>query len=367
MDGLADLGPARLAELDRSDMLGAIAGLPRQLTAGYAVARSDLSSVFGHAAAAAPALPARPSGLIVCGMGGSAIGADLVLACLPGLPIPVAVVRGYGLPPWVGGDTLVVAVSYSGDTEEALACAREALQRGCAPICIASGGALSALAADRGLPLLTVPAGGQPRASLGYLSMPLLATLEAAGLCADSSADVDETVALLRAGNEAFGPQAESATNAARRLARLLHEKLAVVYGAGLTVPAARRLKGQINENAKAPAFWNELPELDHNELMGWTSLPRVAAATLAVFLDDTQGDARLLRRARLTAAELEARGVIAEHVVTRGASRLARLFSLVQLGDYASFYLALLYGVDPTPVAAIEDFKAKLAGGAGV
>jgi glucose/mannose-6-phosphate isomerase len=367
VDVLSDLEPARLAELDRSDMLGAIAGLPRQLTAGYAVARSDLSGVFGQAAAAAPALPARPSGLVVCGMGGSAIGADLVLACLPGLPIPVAVVRGYGLPLWVGSDTLVIAVSYSGDTEEALACAREALQRGCAPICIASGGALSALAADRGLPLLTIPAGGQPRASLGYLSMPLLATLEAAGLCADSSADVDETVRLLRAGNEAFGPQAESETNAARQLARLLHEKLAVVYGAGLTVPAARRWKGQINENAKAPAFWNELPELDHNELLGWTSLPRVAAATLAVFLDDTQGDARLLRRARLTATELEARGVIVERVVTRGTSRLARLFSLVQLGDYASFYLALLYGVDPTPVGAIEDFKAKLAGGAGV
>ena len=130
-------------------------------------------------------------------------------------------------------------------------------------------------------------------------------------------------------------------------------------------MPAARRWKGQVNENAKAPAFWNELPELDHNELMGWTSLPHAAAATLAVFLDDEQGDARLLRRAELTAVELMARGVAVERVGTRGASRLARLFSLVQLGDYVSFYLALLYGVDPTPVRAIQDFKAKLAGGA--
>ena len=366
MAASTELGPARVAELDRSDMLGAIAGLPRQITAGYAVARSGLSGVLGEAGASAPAAPARPTGLVLCGMGGSAIGADLALACLPGLPVPVAVVRGYGLPAWVGPDALVVAVSYSGDTEETLTCAVEALERGCTPICVASGGALAALAGERRLPLLTVPAGGQPRASLGYLSMPLLATLEAAGLCADLSADVGETVALLRAGNEALGPQAPDATNAAKQLARRLHKKQAVVYGAGLTVPAARRWKGQVNENAKAPAFWNELPELDHNELMGWTSLPHVAAATLAVFLDDAHGDARLLRRAALTAAELEARGVAVERVETRGASRLARLFSLVQLGDYASFYLALLYGVDPTPVGAIEDFKARLAGGAG-
>ena len=279
---------------------------------------------------------------------------------------PAAVVRGYGLPAWVGRDTLVVAISYSGDTAETLACTADALERGCTPVCVASGGALAALAGERGLPLLSVPAGGQPRASLGYLAMPLLATLEASGLCADSSADVDETVALLRAGNEALGPQAPAATHVAKQLAGRLHKKQAVVYGAGLTVPAARRWKGQVNENAKAPAFWNELPELDHNEIMGWTSLPHVAAATLAVFLDDAKGDARLLRRAALTAAALEARGVTVERVQTRGASRLARLFSLVQLGDYASFYLALLYGVDPTPVAAIEDFKAKLAGGAG-
>ena len=363
---LTDRGPARLAELDRSDMLGAIAGLPRQLTAGYAVARSGLSRVSA-AAASAPAPPPRPNGVVVCGMGGSAIGADLVLACLPELPVPVAVVRGYTLPAWVGPDALVVVISYSGDTEETLACASEALRRGCTPICIASGGALASLAEEHGLPLLRVPTGGQPRASLGYLAMPLLASLEAAGLCADFSADVDETVAVLRAGNEALGPLAPEAAHAAKRLAGRLHKKQVVVYGAGLTVPAARRWKGQINENAKAPAFWNELPELDHNELMGWTSLPHVAAVTLAVFLDDAQGDARLLQRARLTAAVLEARGVVVERVQTRGESRLARLFSLVQIGDYVSFYLALLYGVDPTPVAAIEDFKAKLAGGAGV
>ena len=364
MAGLTDLGPGRVAELDRSDMLGAIAGLPGQLTTGYAVARERLAGAFFGTFPAIP--PAEPDGLAVCGMGGSAIGADLVLACLPDLPVASAVVRGYGLPAWVGPGTLVAVMSYSGDTEEALACAAQARARGCAPVCIASGGRLAALAAAEGLPCVLVPGGGQPRASLGSLSMPLLATLEAAGLCHEHAADVRGAAAQLEVGNAELGPDAADGVNPAKALARRLENKLAVVYGAGLTVPAARRWKGQINENAKAPAFFNELPELDHNEIMGWASQPRVTASAVALFLGDESGDERLARRVELTAHAYEALGVATEQVIARGASRLARLFALVQLGDYVSFYLALLYGVDPTPVGAIEEFKAKLAGAAG-
>jgi glucose/mannose-6-phosphate isomerase len=201
---------------------------------------------------------------------------------------------------------------------------------------------------------------------VGYLTAPLLAVLETAGLCAAVAADLDETVRLLRAGATDLAPEAGPTAEPAKALARMLLGHQTVVYGAGLTVPAARRWKGQINENAKAPSFWNELPELDHNELMGWTSLPELTAATAAVFLDDAASDERLLRRADLTALEIQSRGVTVTRVRARGDSRLARLFSLVQLGDYVSFYLALLYGVDPTPVKAIQDFKAGLAGAAG-
>jgi len=355
-----DLGPDRVAELDAGGMLGAIDGLSRQLTAGYSVALADLAGVF---VAANDGPPAAPTGVVVCGMGGSAIGADLVLATMPDLAVPAAVVRGYHLPAWVGPGTLVVAASFSGDTEETLACTREALGRGCVPVCVASGGRLAALAEELELPLVRVPAGGQPRAAVGYLATPLLATLVACGLSGDRQTDVDEAAAVLRAGVAACGPGVPDASNPAKALARRLHRRQVVVYGAGLTAPVARRWKGQINENAKAPAFWNELPELDHNELMGWTSLPHAAAGTIAVFLDDVAEDERLRRRADLTAAELEARGVGVERVSASGRSAFARLFSLVQLGDYASYYLALLYGVDPTPVAAIQAFKAKLAG----
>lgn len=364
MPGATDLGPARVAAYDRSDMLGAIAGLPQQLLDGYAMARERLAGAFFGTFPAIP--PAEPDGVAICGMGGSAIGADLILACLTDLGVPAAVVRGYELPPWVGPETLVVVVSYSGETEESLACAGGARARGCAPVCVAAGGSLAAFAAAEGLPCVLVPGGGQPRASVGYLSMPLLATLEAAGLCSEHAADVAGAADLLAADNEVLGPDSDDASNPAKALARRLEGRLAVVYGAGPTVPVARRWKGQVNENAKAPAFFNELSELDHNEIMGWTSQPHTTAATLALFLGDESLDPRLARRAELTAREYESLGVATEQVASRGASRLGRLFSLVQLGDYASFYLALLYGVDPTPVDAIERFKDRLVGDAG-
>lgn len=361
MAEVTDLGPARIADVDASGMFGEVAGLPAQLRKGYENAREGLAGAFFGTVPAIP--PAEPAALVVCGMGGSAIGADLVIAALPGLAVPAAVVRGYHLPAWVGPETLVVVASYSGQTEEALACAEQARSRGCAPVCVSSGGSLGAYAGREGLSLVRIPGGGQPRAAVGHLSMALLATLEAAGLCHDHAADVAATAAQLDADNELLGPDNDETRNPAKSLARRLEDRLAVIYGAGPTVPVARRWKGQVNENAKAPSFFNELPELDHNELMGWTSLPHVSETTVALFLHDPQADARLTRRAELTSREYEALGVRSELVAARGDCALARLFSLVQLGDYVSCYLAVLYGVDPTPVDAIQAFKASLAG----
>ena len=172
------------------------------------------------------------------------------------------------------------------------------------------------LAEERGLPLVRVPGGLQPRASLGWLATAVLATLEACGLCGPLATDVDEAAAVLRSGHDAFGVAAgEEAGNEAKALGRRLHGRLAVIYGAGVTAPVARRWKTQINENAKAPAFWAELPELDHNELEGWAGLPHVTAATEVVLLEDESGAERLRRRAELTAAELTARGAAVTRV----------------------------------------------------
>ena len=363
--GADDLGPARVAELDRGDMLGAVAGLSRQLAAGYAVARHDLAEPYGKRDTL-PRLPSSPTSVAVAGMGGSAIGADLVFASQPGLTVPSVVVRGYELPAWVGPSTLVVAVSYSGNTEETLACIETALARGCTPLCIASGGRLAALAAERRLPLITVPPGLQPRAALGYLSMPLLAALERLELIPAVEKDVEEAAAVVRETAALYAPTEDDDCNLAKDLAHRLYGLVPLVYGAGLSAPAARRWKTQLNENAKTSAFWAELPELDHNEIEAWGGLSREDAPgrqTAVVFLHDGEEGERLLRRATLTAEAVTAAGASVERVESRGGSRLARLFSLVTLGDHVSVYLGLLNGVDPTPVQAIERFKQRLAG----
>ena len=354
----------RLAELDQADMLGAIAAMPRQLVAGYAAARECLGGAFDGDAAGPATPPARPTGLAVCGMGGSAIGADLVLATLPELAVPAEVVRGYHLPAWVGAQTLVVAVSYSGDTEETFACATSALERGCAPVCVGSGGRLAALAGTGRL----ATGQGRPRAAAaGRSRVPGRAVAGHPGerrAVRRSSGRRGRSRGAAAQRLPELGPEAQEHANPAKQLALRLRDHQAVVYGAGLTVPAARRWKGQINENAKAPAFWNELPELDHNELMGWTSLPDLAASSVAVFLEDGQGDSRLVRRAELTAAELSVRGVAVEQVSARGdlapgAAALAgtaRRLRLVLPGP------ALRCG--PHAGGGDQDFKARLAGG---
>jgi glucose/mannose-6-phosphate isomerase len=348
---------------DASDMQSAIASLPQQLEEGYAQARAELADVdLGRAAAGG----ARPTGVVVCGMGGSAIGADVVLACVPALAVPAVVVRGYDLPAWVDSGTLVVAVSYSGDTEETLSCLQAALERGCAPLCVASGGALAALAVERGLPLVRVSGGLQPRAALGRLAVPLAAALERAGLTEGFSAQVHEAAALVRGMAADFASDVPEELNQAKAIAARLRDHMVLVYGAGLTVPAARRWKTQINENAKAPAAYAELPELDHNEVVGWTAAPELSRRLRVVQLEDEHMPPRVQRRFHLTLAEVEAHAGGVERIVTHGASPLARVLSVLYLGDWVSYYLAGLYGVDPTPVEAIQHMKRLLAVGDG-
>jgi glucose/mannose-6-phosphate isomerase len=352
-------GPARTARLDARDQLAAAALLPVQLEAGYT---AGVAALTGRPLVSA----ARPDGVVVCGMGGSAIGADVVGACLPELTVPYHVVRGYELPAWASANTLVVAVSYSGNTEEALSCVGRALPRGCRPVCVASGGRLAELAHERDLPLVMVPAGLQPRASLGYLAAPVAAALEAAGVARGFDEQVAEAIEVTRDLAAELAPEVGDDDNRAKQIARRMVGRLPLIYGAGMTVPAARRWKGQLNENAKTPAFFNELPELDHNELAGWETNPALGAQALLVLLDDPPGDERLRLRMALTGTIVAPRVAGVVRVASRGVLPLARVLSSVCVGDFTSLYLALLYGVDPEPVAAIEDLKARLAAEGG-
>jgi glucose/mannose-6-phosphate isomerase len=308
-------------------------------------------------AALAPA--DAPGGLIVAGMGGSAVGGRLAAGALgPRLSRPLQLALGYGVPAWTGPDTLVLCSSYSGGTEETLA-AYAAAGAARAPRLVATtGGELAQRARADGVPVVPLPGGFQPRAAVGYA---LVTALEAAALCGAAPSlrdEVDGAAALAERLAAEWGPAGPEEGDA-KRLARALDGAIPVVVGAELTAPVAYRWKTQLNENAEMPAFAGELPEHDHNEVMGWAAAERRLAA---VFLEDPEGDARIARRIEIT-AELAASGAAAvERVRARGETPLERLVSLVLLGDLVSLYAAVLRGVDPVRVAAIDALKAHLA-----
>jgi glucose/mannose-6-phosphate isomerase len=292
----------------------------------------------------------RPGGLVVCGMGGSAIGGDLAAAALGDRATrPITTVRGYALESWAGPDSLVLCASYSGNTEETLACFEAAGAAGAGRVALTTGGQLAELARADGVPVIGVPAGMQPRAAVIYM---IVGVLECAALCGAAPSLHSE---IDGAGDE-LAPPAN-----AEELAAALQGTVPVIHGAGPTVAVARRWRTQINENAEAPAFWSELPEANHNEICGWPR-GRALAPFAGIFLEDPDQHPRIQRRIELTAAELERAGAPALRITARGETRLERVLSLVMLGDLVSVHLALLDGIDPTPVEALVRFKEALS-----
>jgi glucose/mannose-6-phosphate isomerase len=302
----------------------------------------------------------RPGGLVVCGMGGSAIGADLAAAGIGARARrPIVTVRGYEPPGWVGSESLVLVASYSGDTEEALACYAAAGAARADRIALTTGGSLAAAARADGVPVIGVPAGMQPRAAVAYM---VVAALECAALCGAAPrlvAEIEAAAALLGELAGDWGPDAPE-DSAGKALARALRGSVCLVYGAGTTAPVAVRWKTQLNENAGMPAFASELPEADHNEICSFVRGARMAQLQ-AIFLEDPAGGERLLTRATITAEEAGTAGLGVARVSARGESPIERIMSLVLLGDLTSIYLAALEGVDPTPVEPIERLKRSL------
>lgn len=367
-----ELTEGSCASIDTCDMAGAITRLGEKLQAAFAAATEALE--WEHAQKTHPLAGGRTDQILVCGMGGSAIGGDVLTAALPGVPAPMLVHRGGPIPAWVGPRTLMIAISYSGGTEETLSGVEAAAERGCVPVCVTSGGELAHIASGRRWPLVSVEGGLQPRAALGQLLGSAAAVLAKAGLdrvpegapagdempaMADQVAEAAETLAGM-AGD--LGPAAPEDTNVAKGLARGLVGKLPFVYGAGVTVPAARRWKTQLNENAEVHAVVGELPEANHNEIVPWTGDSDRSSGAYVVALTDPKGDQFLQRRLQAALEELRAGGVGMQVVEAAGRSPLARACSALYVGDWTSYYLAILRGVDPTPVEAIQSLKRRLA-----
>jgi len=334
---------------DPQGMLGDVLAQPLQL--GDALWRAQSAGIPSHD---------RPGGLAVCGMGGSAIGGDLAASALGDRATrPITTVRGYALESWAGPDSLVLCASYSGNTEETLACFEAAGAAGAGRVALTTGGRLAEAARAEDVPVIGVPAGMQPRAAVLYMTV---GALECAALCNAAPglhSEIDTATALLERLVEEWGPDSAD-DSLAKSIARDLQGTIPVVHGSGPTVAPARRWRTQLNENAQTAAFWSELPEENHNEICGWERGAK-AAPFSAVFLEDADHHPRVQRRFDLTAAAVEQVGAPVRRVAARGESRLERVLALVLLGDLVSVYLAVLDGVDPTPVDAIERFKAAL------
>jgi glucose/mannose-6-phosphate isomerase len=300
-------------------------------------------------------------GLIVAGMGGSAVGGRLARGALGArLRRPLAVADGYGLPGWTGPETLVLCSSYSGKTEETLAAYDNAVERGAPRLVATTGGPLGERARRDGVPVIPIPGGFQPRAAVGYS---LVAALEAAALCGAAVSVRDEiegAAALAAELAREWGPDSDDGSEA-KALARRLHGTVPVIAGIELGAAAAYRWKCQINENSGVLAFASALPELDHNEVVGWPAA-RELGRFAAVFLQDPDAHPRDILRTELTAEQARAGADVVEIVKPRGETPMERLISLVLLGDLVSLYLAVLRGKDPIDIAPIDALKAALA-----
>jgi glucose/mannose-6-phosphate isomerase len=331
----------RLEGIDSGDQYGATMALPDHLR--------DALWRFSSAKIE----PFEASGLLVCGMGGSAIGGDLAVAALGGrLGKPLDVVRGYGVPPWTPPDRAIFCSSYSGNTEETLGCYAAAEAVGAQRVVATTGGALAEAARNDGVPVIGMPAGLQPRAAVGYTFALAAEVAATVGAGPAIRTEIDGAAAQLE-------EQADHLLSAAAEMAERISGSVPLIYGCGLTASVSYRWKCQINENSKLPCFCHVLPEMDHNEIVGWEGSPEDAYS--AILLEDQDQHPRERQRVQLTAELIDSRAHDVIRLEAEGETRTQRLLWLVMLGDLISLELAARDGIDPTPVSVIESLKDRL------
>jgi glucose/mannose-6-phosphate isomerase len=345
--GLDD--PAELARLDPGDMLGEVAGAGGQ------------ARVALRAAQAAPLVGPLPEVVVVAGMGGSGIAGDVLCALAFGASaVPVLAVKGDRLPAFVGPGTLLVAVSYSGNTAETVSAVEQGLAAGARLVAVTSGGSLGELAASRGAPLVTIEGGRMPRAALWSLVVPVCSAAEAAGVLPPLTDQVLAAADALDEEAAALGPAVATAANPAKQAALRLLDRLPVVWGSGqVGAVAATRFRTQCNENAKVSVVSGALPEANHNDVMGLEG--GIGPGRELVLLRDEAGEHD--RDGRRIQAVLKAIG--ARDPLVRSAGKgldLARLARLTAFADFTSTYLGIARGVDPTPIRTLDEVKAALS-----
>jgi len=352
MNDLDDI--TALKKLDPQNMLGEIDGLPDQLKSAWEMGQTmplpDVKDI---------------QCIVIGGLGGSAIGADLVASAVyQTCTVPIVVHRDYGLPAFAKGrETLVVLSSHSGTTEETLDSFDCAWENQCSVVVISTGGELSRRARDKKMPVWTFDHKGQPRAAVGFSFGLLLALLARLKFIPDPSRELNGAVEAMKASQAHLRADVPAVRNAAKRYAGQLMGRWVTVFGAGALAPVARRFKGQMNEVAKAGANFEFLPEADHNTLAGTIHPEEVLMPhTMALFLRSPSDHPRNRLRVELTKKAFMLEGINTDFLDAHGDSLLAQMWTLILFGDYMAYYLAMAYGVDPTPIQALVNFKEEMS-----
>lgn len=305
--------------------------------------------------------PENIKNVCIAGMGGSAIGGDLIKAySYKTCPVPVQVTRDYEVPAWVGEHTLFIASSFSGNTEETLAALANARRQGAQAAAVTSGGQLLLKAADEDFSYIKIPGGMPPRAALGYNFVSLFRIFQYMDYLDEGEHALSETEVFL---NDQATLLSDFEDNEALALAEDLKDTLPIIYSnSTLLEPVNMRWRCQFEENSKTIAYGNTLPEMNHNEIVGWEQIAHLTGRLSVIMLVDNEEDPRIMKRMRIVKELIEDQAASITVLRTRGDSRLTRMFSLIQLADWTSYYLALINRVDPTPIAKIDMLKSKLA-----
>jgi glucose/mannose-6-phosphate isomerase len=344
----------RFKQLDTLNMLGEIDDLPDQLGFAYQLGlKHELPEWKDF------------KQVVIAGMGGSAIGADLIASYSTSLaPLPVFVHRDYGLPLFARGiETLVICSSHSGDTEETLDAFEAARKAGCRLVVVTTGGELAERAGKDNIPVWTFNHIGQPRAAVGFSFGLLLAIFQRLGLIPDQGDALEDAVSSMKGLQKHLQADIPAVKNPAKRYAGQLMGRWVTIMGSGLLAPVARRWKGQLNEIAKAGANFEILPEADHNTLAGTMNPDEVLNPhTMTLFLRAPSDHPRNRLRSDLTRKAFMLEGMNTDRVDGKGNTSLAHMWTLILFGDYAAYYLAMGYGVDPTPTPTLVDFKRSMA-----
>jgi glucose/mannose-6-phosphate isomerase len=345
----------KITMIDKAHMLDGLARFPEQMKEALEIAEAVQRFNF-----------LKIDNVVVAGMGGSAISGDILLSLFRGtLDVPLMVNRDYDLAKWVNKDTLVLCISYSGNTDETLSSFKLAYQKKCKIICISTGGKLQDLAEKRQVPFVKIPAGVQPRAATAYLLFPSMIFLKKIGLLKTAiEADIEETLAVTTdfvALNKKEIPEED---NLAKQLAKKIFHTIPQIYGWRIYTPIALRWRHQFNENSKIIARSDIVPECNHNDIVGWSGDPDVSKQfSCVLFRDKDEETIDMTTRLNFMRDLFSNTAGNVIEVSPKGKSQLAKMMYLMCLGDFTSCYLAVLRGIDPSPVDIITKLKNRLAG----